>query len=409
MVRLYLEDDAGNVRIVPMEADEVSIGRAEDNGIVLPDRNVSRHHARLRATNGRFFVEDAGARYGLFLNGSRVDGRREVQPGDLIVLGDYKIKVLPGEGGTEAAEIAPDRRGTVPAIPAMAEPEAAGEPSTDTSLLSLRDMERVARQGWPSDFEGRDEVAQKRSLTRRLIVLAVLVAIAVFLVWAYLWVTQPTEVETSLPASTGMAERTPSPAPAEPAEPVAPAPQPAPPPEPVAPEPEPEPPATAARTQVAVVEPAPSPARSTREAGKATERPEPPKPKEPPRVATAEPVATARPAPAGPATQSPPRAPAPPARPARTGTDTSRPATAATGDVVEAIEEAIKGGRLGEAEGLLARCRGGACWKAWKKLGVAYQSNRNYSKAVSAYKKAQSLVADGREKTRLQSMIDSLK
>ncbi len=103
MVRLYLEDDAGNVRIIPMEAEEVSIGRAEDNTIVLPDRNVSRHHARLKAVNGRFYVEDAGARYGLFLNGSRVDGRREVRPGDLITLGDYKVKVLPESAEGEKA------------------------------------------------------------------------------------------------------------------------------------------------------------------------------------------------------------------------------------------------------------------------------------------------------------------
>lgn len=404
MVRLYLEDDAGNVRIMPMEADEVSIGRAEDNKIVLPDRNVSRHHARLRAVNGRFFVEDAGARYGLFLNGSRVDGRREVRPGDLIAIGDYKLEILPGEGGAEVEEArpAPDRRETVPAIPAMAEPEAGGEPSSDTSVLSLRDMEQVARQGWPSDFEGRDEVAQKKSLTRRLIVLGVLVAVAVLLVWAYLWVTQPTEVETSSVPPGRVAEGTPAP---EPAEPVAPAPQPAPPPEPVATEAEP--PATAARTQGSLVAPPPSPARSFREAEEAIERPEPPK--EPPRVATAEPKATTRPTPASPATQSAPRSLVPPARPARTETVPPRPASAPTGDVMEAVEEAINGGRLKEAEGLLARCRGGSCWKGWKKLGLAYQERSKYPTAISMYEKAQSLVSDGREKTRLQSMIDSLK
>lgn len=379
MARLYLEDDAGNVRIVPMEADEVSIGRAEDNHIVLPDRNVSRHHARLRAVNGRFFVEDAGARYGLFLNGSRVDGRREVRSGDLIGLGDYKIKVLPGEGWAEveAAEPAPDRRETVPAIPAMAEPEDGREAFSDTSILSLRDMERVARRGWRSDFEGRDEVAQ--SLTRRIIVLGVLAAVAALLVWAYLWVTSPTEVETSVPAPVRIAEPV--------LEPIEPAPIPAPPPLAVAPAVEAPPPPGVEKPVVEAPKPVAPPAPPPRSAGEAKR--ETPRAQEPRQVAVAEPRAPARPA--------PPPAPA-----------VAKPAAFGTGDAMEVIEAAIQEGRLGEAEGLLAKCRGSACADAWKKVGDRYQAGGQPRKAIAAYEKARAMTGNAVLKSRLEQKIKAI-
>lgn len=388
MVRLYIEDDAGNVRIVPLQADEVSIGRAEDNEIVLPERNVSHHHARLRAVNGRFFVEDAGARYGVFLNGIRVDGRQEVRPGDLVGIGDFKVKVLPGEGEAEEAAAA-NRRGTVPEIPSMVvQPAEVGaeEPASDTSLISLRDMERVARQGWPSDFEHRDEVADKKSLARRLVVLVLLVAVAAFLVLAYIWATQPTEFESSVPAPARVvAETRPEPpVPSTTAEPVAAKVE----------SPQGSPTAPAEKPVEEVQAPEVSPAPTTTVAPATRPLKETPRPTEPAKE-TPRTVAVVEP--------KPPRAEIPsPASP-------QKPAQAEGGDAIAAIEAAVQAGRLGEAERLLVQCRGSACANGWKKLGIAYHRKQQDQKAIFAFEKARTLTRDAGLKTWCDRQIESLR
>ncbi len=75
---------------------------------------------------------------------------------------------------------------------------------------------------------------------------------------------------------------------------------------------------------------------------------------------------------------------------------------------MEAIEAAIQGGRLVEAEGLLARCRGSACANAWKKLGDRYQAGGQPRKAISAYEKARALAANPVLKSRLEQKIRAI-
>ena len=59
---------------------DVAIGRADDNDLVLGTTTVSRHHARIRRTEDRWFLEDRGS-----FNGTSVNGV-QIQPGMLIPL-----------------------------------------------------------------------------------------------------------------------------------------------------------------------------------------------------------------------------------------------------------------------------------------------------------------------------------
>ncbi len=54
-----------------LEAD-TRVGRAGENDLVLEKRGVSRQHARLMKTEGRWYVEDRGSLYGTYLNGVRL-------------------------------------------------------------------------------------------------------------------------------------------------------------------------------------------------------------------------------------------------------------------------------------------------------------------------------------------------
>lgn len=66
----------------------MAIGRTPDCDIALNDERVSRVHARLvRRPGSRAFIEDLGARNGLFLNGEQIK-TASIRAGDVIRLGD---------------------------------------------------------------------------------------------------------------------------------------------------------------------------------------------------------------------------------------------------------------------------------------------------------------------------------
>lgn len=62
----------------------LTIGRAPDNTIVLTDDGVSRYHARLLYDGGSLWLQDAGSRNGVFVNGHRVTDHRALKVGDVI-------------------------------------------------------------------------------------------------------------------------------------------------------------------------------------------------------------------------------------------------------------------------------------------------------------------------------------
>jgi hypothetical protein len=55
-----------------LQSPLTTIGRWEDNDVVIPDRWISRHHARVRCEGSRCVLEDLGSKNGLFVNGRRV-------------------------------------------------------------------------------------------------------------------------------------------------------------------------------------------------------------------------------------------------------------------------------------------------------------------------------------------------
>lgn len=66
----------------------MSAGRTEDNEIVLPSLNASRHHFAISADGTSAYVEDLGSANGTYLNGSEVHGRTLLRGGDLIRVDD---------------------------------------------------------------------------------------------------------------------------------------------------------------------------------------------------------------------------------------------------------------------------------------------------------------------------------
>ncbi len=62
----------GRERQIRIDGSQLTIGRAPDNGLVLDDSRVSRHHARLRARYGMLVLSDLDSANGIRVNGVRV-------------------------------------------------------------------------------------------------------------------------------------------------------------------------------------------------------------------------------------------------------------------------------------------------------------------------------------------------
>ena len=64
--------------------DELTIGRGAECDIVIPDRQVSRVHARLLRTPHGFMLEDLESKNGTHLNGAPLSGTPILRDGDMI-------------------------------------------------------------------------------------------------------------------------------------------------------------------------------------------------------------------------------------------------------------------------------------------------------------------------------------
>jgi hypothetical protein len=83
--------DTGEVSpLFDLERETVSIGRTGENGIVLPDPNVSRLHARVEKRGDRYYVVDQGSTNGTWVNEKRVDEAR-LSEGDVIRVGTTRL------------------------------------------------------------------------------------------------------------------------------------------------------------------------------------------------------------------------------------------------------------------------------------------------------------------------------
>src|SRR5947208_5988689 len=75
-------------RRIALEPPGISIGRRSDNDLVLEGERVSRHHARIAASDGRWYVADLGSMNGTCVNDARLDGAsRWLSSGDTIRIG----------------------------------------------------------------------------------------------------------------------------------------------------------------------------------------------------------------------------------------------------------------------------------------------------------------------------------
>jgi hypothetical protein len=143
---LELQHPEGS-RLVPLEAERVTIGGGESNDLAVTwDSTASRLHAVVERIGAGWVVRDLSSRNGTFVNGERIWGERPLNPGDEIRVGATRILFRSdqptGETWTTAGpepppSVTPRERDV---LVALCRPMLSGEVFTEPA--SIRDVAR---------------------------------------------------------------------------------------------------------------------------------------------------------------------------------------------------------------------------------------------------------------------------
>ncbi len=129
MFSIEVTSPKGQKEKVDCAIDSCSIGKGDENLVVVRGWSVGKKHATIRQRPDGFYLEDHGAIGGTEVNGKNIDGTYgPLKPEDTILIGGYKIAVLNGaaNGAAPVAE-APPAATSVPA--AAAAPAATPAPA----------------------------------------------------------------------------------------------------------------------------------------------------------------------------------------------------------------------------------------------------------------------------------------
>jgi len=105
-MRLVVKQKDGPVREFQFAEGPISIGRAENSSVFLPDRTVSKQHAVISAAeDGKWMAEDMDSANKTYLNGQAIR-KAEIKTGDSLQITDFTIEINL-EDKTESDKAAP--------------------------------------------------------------------------------------------------------------------------------------------------------------------------------------------------------------------------------------------------------------------------------------------------------------
>ena len=95
-LEVVMVEEANNLKVgavIPVRTT-ITIGRKDDNSVVLIDQHVSGYHASLIIKNDILYIEDLNSTNGTLVNSKEISGRAKLYKNDEIEIGTTKFKVL---------------------------------------------------------------------------------------------------------------------------------------------------------------------------------------------------------------------------------------------------------------------------------------------------------------------------
>ncbi|MEI9935926.1 MAG: FHA domain-containing protein [Pseudomonadota bacterium] len=80
--------------LITLRAGKLYLGRSPECELAISDPAVSRRHARLWVSPTQIVIEDLGSQNGVYLNGERIQGPRELRAGDIVRIGSHELELV---------------------------------------------------------------------------------------------------------------------------------------------------------------------------------------------------------------------------------------------------------------------------------------------------------------------------
>ena len=168
---LMVQGGANSGKMIPLSGQPVTLGRRQDNDVVLSETTVSRRHALIMEGPGGFVLRDLSTTNGTYVNLDRVgDGELALADGDRIRLADSEVILIFHEKGPSTVKVDKSvssnedtwvrklREEDQPLGP-EANPPIFGKDSDLFRLVQSRrgtvvEREEISRRLWPELIEG---------------------------------------------------------------------------------------------------------------------------------------------------------------------------------------------------------------------------------------------------------------
>jgi pSer/pThr/pTyr-binding forkhead associated (FHA) protein len=168
-VKLHLVKGNPQGKLVEVPSGTLTVGRAEDSGLIIASTRVSRHHCEIVNENNRVILRDKGSGNGTLVNGVKVT-EQDLGAGDEVVIGPltFQVEINGKRQGApvqaKPAQAKPVQAKPVPARPTLAKPVAAPQPAKKSFAKAspadiLSSLENLAGKK-PGQKSGKDDVLQ---------------------------------------------------------------------------------------------------------------------------------------------------------------------------------------------------------------------------------------------------------
>jgi pilus assembly protein CpaF len=175
MFSIEVTSPKGQKEKVECAIDSCSIGKGDENLIVVRGWSVAKKHATIRQRPDGFYVEDHGAIGGTEVNGKNIDGLHgPLKPGDVILIGGYSIAIDQQSAAAAAAPAAaaPEIRSpsSVPPAPKAASAAAPAAPAPASAPAKAAPEE--ARSSYAAVSKAIQEINEARNKVHQKLIQA---------------------------------------------------------------------------------------------------------------------------------------------------------------------------------------------------------------------------------------------
>ena len=80
--------------LITLRSGKLYLGRSPECELAISDPAVSRRHARLWVNPIQIVIEDLGSQNGVFVNGERIQGPRELRAGDVVRICSHELQLV---------------------------------------------------------------------------------------------------------------------------------------------------------------------------------------------------------------------------------------------------------------------------------------------------------------------------